>query len=531
MHPGRSLTMAMNGMVASPHYLASQAGLTILQDGGSAVDAAIAVNAALGVVYPHMTGMGGDAFWLIYSAREGRLYALNGSGRAVSGATRDVYRGLGHGAIPQRGVLSAVTVPGAVDSWCMAHERFGKLPLSAALAPAIAYARDGYPVSAGQARFTAAGAAMLAGHSAAQTFMPGGKPPAAGDIMRFPALAETMEIVGRQGRSGFYEGAVGAEIVRAVEAAGGLWADADLADHHGDWGEPISTTYRGNNCFQHPPNSQGFVHLMVLNILENFDVTALGSDSAAYAHLVVEATKLAFLDRDRYLSDPARCPIPLDDLLSKAYAAELADRIDLERASDTRAVPMGQDTTCTVVVDRDGNAASIIQSLYHEFGSAVVAGETGVLLQNRGSFFSLDDEHVNRLEPGKRTFHTLMPGMMFREGRPVLVYGTMGGEGQPQTSTMVVSRVVDFGQDVQTAIDAPRWLHGRTWGEETTSLRIEKRFGGLVKAELEHLGHDLQFVEPFSDVVGHAAAIGINAGTGLLSGAADPRSEGIAAGW
>lgn len=524
--------MGTHGMVSSPHYLATVAGLKVLQGGGSAVDAAIAVNSTLGVVYPHMTGMGGDAFWLVHDAASGTVHALNGSGRAAAQASRERYRAAGHEVIPQRGPLSLVTVPGAVDSWCMAHERFGKLSLADDLAQAIAYARDGYPVSAGQARFTAATADVLAQHGpTAGTFLPGGRVPQAGQLLRMPGLAETMDLVAQKGRAGFYAGPVREEIVRAVAEAGGCWQADDLTGHHGTWQAPISTTYRGRVLYQHPPNSQGFVHLMVMNILECFEVSLLHSDHPAYLHLVVEATKLAFADRDRYLTDPEHCDIPMQRLLSKDYAAELAARIDLEQARPSHPQPMGQDTTCTVVVDQWGNAVSIIQSLYHEFGSAFVAGDTGVLLQNRGSFFSLDPDHVNCLEPGKRCFHTLMPGMMFAEDHLDLVYGTMGGEGQPQTSTALVTRYVDFDEDIQDVIDHPRWLYGRTWGDDTQNLRIENRFSDATTLRLARMGHHVETIDAWSDLAGHAAAITINHDNGVLTGAADARGEGIAAGW
>ena len=531
MKPSRPIAMANGGMVASPHYLASLAGLRVLQDGGTAVDAAIAVNAALGVVYPHMTGMGGDAFWLIYDAQGKQMHALNGTGRTVASATIDRYKRLGLDTIPQRGPHAAITIPGAVDAWCMAHERFGKLPLRTCLDQAIRYARDGYPVSAGQARFTRNTAQILGRYDATvQAFMPGGRVPELGDLLRFPGMADTMEAIAREGRAGFYEGAVRDEIVSSINAAGGEWQASDLTNYRGTWHDPISTTYRGRTCYQHPPNSQGFTHLMVLNILERFDVAALRLNHAAYIHLVVEATKLAFRDRDRYLTDPDFSDIPLDHLLSKDYAAELAKEISFDHTLEHKAEPGGQDTTCAVVVDRHGNAASIIQSIYHEFGSAFVAGDTNILLQNRGSFFSLDDTHVNRLEPGKRCFHTLMPGMLFRDGKLELVYGTMGGEGQPQTSTAMVTRYVDFNHDIQTMIDNPRWLYGRTWGDATSALRLENRFSEETFAWLRSRGHEVEITEAMSDFMGHAAAIKVNSDTGVLQGAADPRGEGIAVG-
>jgi gamma-glutamyltranspeptidase/glutathione hydrolase len=489
----RPVALSTRGMVASPHYLASLAGLDMLRAGGSAVDAAIAVNACLGVVYPHMTGMGGDAFWLIHDGPGNELHALNGSGRAVQGATREFYRGRGYAAIPERGPLAALTVPGTVDSWCAAHARFGKLALADILAPAIRYAREGYPVSEGQVRLTRATAEALAQCPfAAEAFLPGGRTPRFGEILRFPRLAAVMETVARDGRAGFYEGAVAEEIVRSLNEAGSFWTYEDLAGHRASWERPISTPYRDVTCYQHPPNSQGFAHLMMLNLLEGFDIAGLREHEADYVHLIVEATKLAFAERDRYLGDPAFTDIPLDRLLSKEYAAGLAGRIGREAAPPREPALTGQDTTCTVVVDADGNAVSMIQSLYHEFGAAVAAGETGLLMQNRGAFFSLDKDHVNRLEPGKRCFHTLMPGMLFREGRPFLVYGTMGGEGQPQTGAALVTRIVDFGMDPQSAIDAPRWLYGRTWGEATRNLRLESRFGERAAAALAARRHQIE---------------------------------------
>lgn len=532
MKTTRPVTRATNGVVVSPHYLASLAGLRVLQDGGHAVDAAIAVNATLGVVYAHMTGIGGDSFWLIHDAAENELHALNGSGRAVASATRERYRRMGCSTIPLRGPHAAVTVPGTVDAWCVAHERFGRLSMRQCLNQAVAYARDGYPVSLGQARFTAATADVIARYEAARhAFMPKDRVPVVGELMRRPHLAETMEAIADGGRAGFYEGAVAEEIVASLSAAGAEWQMPDLKNDRATWSAPISTTYRGYTCYQHPPNSQGFVHLMMLNILEQFDVAALRTDQATYIHLVVEATKLAFKDSQRFLTDPDFSDIPLDRLLSKDYAIELAQQISFDRTSEHPADPVGQDTTYSAVVDRDGNAVSVLQSLYHEFGSAFVAGDTGVLLQNRGASFSLDEHHVNCLEPGKRCFHTLMPGMLFKNGKPDLAYGTMGGEGQPQTSTMIVNRYVDFGRNVQTAIDDPRWLYGRTWGAATQALRLENRFPEEVFAWLRDRGHQVEICEAWSDVMGHAAAIQLNQATGMLSGAADPRGEGIAVGW
>lgn len=524
--------MSLRGMVCSPHYLATAAGQDILRQGGSAVDAAIAVNATLGVVFPHMTGIGGDAFWLIHSNEASSPVALNGSGRAVGSATRASYRARGLDAIPHRGALAALTVPGAVDSWCMAHEQYGRLPLSALLEPAIEHARSGYPVGESQARFTAKCVETLSGCAlASKQFMPEGRAPRPGELMRHAALADTLEAIARSGRSGFYEGEVAAEMLRHLGAVGQEWTAADLADHRGDWAEPLSTTYRGMDCYQAPPNSQGFAHLIMLNILEHFDLAGLYEKPAEYIDLVVAATREAFAVRDQYLTDPVFHPIPLSHLLSKAFAGECAARITQGLPNGYQAQAAGGDTTATMVVDGQGNAVSLIQSIYHEWGAATIAGDTGVLLQNRGAFFSLDEEHVNRLEPGKRSFHTLMPGMAYRDGRPWLVYGTMGGEGQPQTSTALLTRILDFGLDPQRAVDAPRWVYGRTWGAASEALRLESRFDATIDASLAERGHEVCRVGAWDSVMGHAAAIQINPTTGLLQGAADPRGEGIALGW
>jgi len=529
----RPVALAQRGMVSSPHYLSSGAGLRVLQDGGSAVDAAVAMNAALGVVYPHMTGVGGDALWLIHDASTGKVHALNGSGRAGSEATREWFSEQGHQQIPIRGPLAAITVPGAVDSWCTAHQWFGRLPLSSVLSPAIDYARDGYPVCQAQADCFSEVLDVLSSYPSSQeALLPGQRAPRFGEVIRFPRLAETLETIAREGRDGFYSGAVAAEMVSSLRRAGGLLNHDDFAAQRSQWQEPLSTNYRGFDCYQHPPNSQGLAHLIMLNILEGFDISGMGADSSDYVHTIVEATKRAFSERDRYVTDPDHSDVPIEQLLSKDYAAELRASIDLEttyQAPATAAV--GGDTTCSVAVDGDGNAVSVIQSLYHECGSGFVAGDTGVLLQNRGAFFSLDPEHVNRLEPAKRTFHTLMPGMLLRDGRPSLVYGTMGGEGQPQTSTALVTRIVDHDHDVQQAIDLPRWLYGRTWGEQTQDLRIERRFTDDTRTDLRKRGHPVRTVADTDDIMGHAQAIAIDHTSDVLSGGADPRGEGVALGW
>lgn len=533
MYPTRPVPMAQRGMVACPHHLASGAGLQILQQGGNAIDAAIAVNSTLGVVYPHMTGIGGDAFWLIYHAKTGQLHALNGSGRAVQAATRSFYQAQRLDAIPVRGPLAAITVPGAVDSWTTAHQRFGRLPLAQVLQPAIDYAAEGYPVSLSQERWTRTNRKTLADYQfSRQVFLPDGQVPAAGSLMTNLGLAATLQAIATYGRDGFYGGAVATEMTRYLTEIGGLITAADLAQHRSDWVEAIATQYRGHTIWEFPPNTQGFTVLSILNLLEGFDLAKLGHNTADYVHLIVEATKLAFADRDRWLSDPKFDKIPLDQLISKAYADHRRPLIDMNRAAPGAIAGIGGDTTYSAVVDAEGNAVSMIQSLYHDFGSGVVAGETGVILQNRGCFFSLHDSHINRLEPGKRTFHTLIPAMATDEqNRPSLVFGTMGGEGQPQTQVAMLTRFLDFGYDPQTAIDQPRWLYGRTWGSTSTGLSIEGRFSAEVCEDLSRRGHPVSLLPAWSEQMGHAHMIQIEQPGRLLKGGSDPRSDGIAVGW
>jgi gamma-glutamyltranspeptidase len=522
--------VARRAAVAAPHELASVAGLGILQRGGSAVDAMVAVNAALAVVYPHMTGVGGDAFWLVHDAATGRQHVLNATGRAATGADPSRYAG---DAIDFRGPASAITVPGTVDGWAEAHARFGRLPLRACLAPAIAYARDGFPVGGSLARFSIAALDLLRAFpaTAAAYLRPGGEPYREGEIMRAPRLADTLEAIAEGGRAVFYEGAVARAIADAVRSAGGVLGADDLAAHRSVWAEPLRVGYRGRVALAPPPNSQGFAALQILGLLEHVDVAALASDPAAYVDRIVRATALAFQDRDRHLTDPDHMDVDVQDLLEPEYLAERADGLREPAPARALVAPaVAGDTTFSCAVDADGNAAGVIQSIYAEWGSGLVAGDTGVLLQNRGCAFSLDPGHPNVLAPGKRTAHTLTAGMLVGADGPELVYGTMGGEGQPQTSAAIVTRVVDHGLDPQAALDAPRWLLGRNWGEEHRGLRLEGRFGSAVARELGARGHEnVTLVDDVTELVGHAQAIAIR--PGRLEAAADPRSDGAALGF
>lgn len=516
-------------MVVSPHYLASAAGARMLERGGNAFDAAIAVSACLAVVYPHMTGLGGDSFWLSYQSGEGKVRAYNGSGRSGYAAHIDAFEGAA--SIPVRGAKSAITVPGMVDAWAAVHKGYGRLSFADVIQPAIRYAAEGFPMSKDQYANTVLNEAVLSQSRAASgIYLPGGRAAAVGQRFVQAGLADSLRRIAAGGRDAFYKGAIAEEIVRFVGAEGGLLTRDDFADHRGDWVEPIVGSYRGHSVYQLPPNSQGFVGIMALQALENFDFKAIGHGSYEYYHLIIEALKLCFRDRNKYLTDPAFSSVPLDRLLSQPYAAKLADGIRMDRASDISTEPVGSDTAYAAVVDGEGNAVSFIQSLYFEFGSGVVAGETGILLQNRGSFFSLDPAHVNSLQPHKRTFHTLMPAMAFMDGKPRYLYGTQGGEGQPQTQTALLTRMIDYGMNPQQAIDEPRWVWGRTWGEPTQELKLEGRIDRQVTERLSRSGHIVRIRGDYDGIMGHAHAISIDPG-GFLSGGTDPRCDGAAIGW
>ena len=520
---------ARRAAVAAPHELASVAGLELLRRGGTAVDAMVAVNAALGVVYPHMTGAGGDAFWLIHDAATQRQYVLNATGRAAAHASRERFSG----GLAERGPQSALTAPGAVDGWIQSHARFGRVSLAECLAPAIEYARDGIPVAGSLARFSAQSVDMLrALPETARVFLhPDGTPYEPREILRNPWLADTMQAIAEGGRQAFYGGAIGHEIGVYMARHGGVLTADDIAAHHSDWVDPAQVSYRGRTAYAPPPNSQGFAGLQMLGMLEHFDVAALADDALAYVDLMVRATAIAFQDRDRHLTDPDHMAASVEQLLDREYLAERAELLrDPAPAQPLLAPSIGGDTTFSCAVDADGNAAAVVQSLYHEWGSGVVAGNTGVLLQNRGCFFSLDPTHPNCLAPGKRTAHTLTAGMLVGPDGLELVYGTMGGEGQPQTSATLATRIVDHGMSPQEAIDAPRWLLGRTWGDEHRGLRLEGRFGQQMTEGLVARGHEnVSLVENYDQVMGHAQAIQVF--PERLEAGFDPRSDGAAVGY
>ncbi len=519
-------------MVTSPHYLASMVGARILERGGNAFDAAVAVSATLGVVYPHMTGVGGDAFFMLYKAGAKEIVGYNGTGRAGTSADCSFFQGKGMSSIPLRGALSAITVPGMVDAWWEVWSGNGKLSWEQVLEPAVQYADKGFPVSPNLHDWICRDEQLIRScDPMKKTFLPNGAIPLPGATLIQQDMARTLRLLQKGGRNAFYRGEVMERIVADVKRNGGVLGEDDFVFHVGQWVEPISTDYRGYRIYQMPPNSQGFTALMMMNMLERYDLTGIDRHSADYYHLMVEVIKKAFHDRDLHLTDPEFAAIPLERLLSKEYAKELTGRISLDNADVHLSPAMGQDTAYAAIVDEEGNGVSFIQSLYFDFGSCYMPEGTGVILQNRGSFFSLDPEDVNCLQPGKRTFHTLMPAMVFKDGLPYMLYGTQGGEGQPQTQLSILTGVLDYGCTIQEAIANPRWVYGRTWGEDSDSLKVENRVAASDVRLLRGKGHAVELVDDWDWIMGQAQGIIIDRDRGCLTGAADPRGDGMAVGW
>ncbi len=559
MHGARPLVPAPlvrggSGAVVAPHHLATAAGLGILRAGGHAVDAAIATNAVLGVVMGSACGIGGDAFWLIWDEAGGREHALNGSGRSGMAADAVRLRAAGMVRLPFRGPLT-ITVPGAVRSWADAHARFGRLSIADLLAPAIELAADGFAadaawvaaVEASAERFDLDLGAAAAGWHA--TYRPHGRPWLPGERVRLPALAGTLERLVGAGLGDFYDGDLAARQAAGLAAAGSLLRDTDLSAHTSTWGDPLALDYRGAIATTHPPNSSGLAGLELLNILRAFEPPdpstfspegggATAGADVRWVHLGIEAAKRALADRDASLTDPEFAAIPIERLLDRSYGERLAGSIDPARASRPPAAtaPRGGGTVWLGTVDRGGNAVSLIESNYAGFGSGIVDPGTGIAYQNRGSYFSLEADHPNVLAPGKRTLHTLLPGMLFRDGRPWVVHGSMGGDAQPAIFAQVVSALVDGRVDVATAVAAPRWHPEPPAHFAPPELVvIEPRFREGLLDGLRAMGHQLSVAAPFDAGLGHAHAIelvdGGPAAGGTLAAATDPRSAGLPAAW
>lgn len=533
----RSEVIARNGMAATSQPLATQVALDILKRGGSAVDAAIAANAMLGLVEPTGSGIGGDIYAIIWDSRTAKLYGLNGSGRSPYSLTLEHFKAKGLKSIPSLGPLP-VSVPGCVDGWFEMHQRFGKLPMQEVLAPAINYAREGFPVSElisyyWQRSFPA----FREMPNYLQTYTIDGRPPRKGDVFRNPYLANTLEKIAQGGRDAFYKGEVAHTIAAFMKEQGGFLSYRDLAEHHSDWIEPVSTNYRGYDVWELPPNGQGIAALQMLNILEGYDFSKISWGSPEHIHYFVEAKKLVFEDRARFYADPDFNKIPLKGLLSKEYAAErrrlIGERASTRLEAGNPALHEG-DTIYLTVADRDGNMVSLIQSNYRGMGSGMVPPGLGFMLQNRGQLFTLEEGQFNTYAPHKRPFHTIIPGFITKNGRPWVSYGVMGGEFQPLGHVQIVMNLIDFGMNLQEAGDAPRIGHtgsSEPTGERSTDggwVQLESGYSYDTIRALMQRGHKVQFA---LGVYGGYQAIMCDSTRGIYIGASESRSDGQAAGY
>ena len=524
---GRSVVMAKNGMVATSQALATQIGLDVLRKGGSAVDAAIAADAALGLMEPMSCGIGGDLFAIVWDNKTKKLYGLNASGRSPYKATREYFKAHKLKEIPEYGPLSW-SVPGCVSGWDELHKKFGKLPLTEILGATIEYANDGFPVSEVIAASWARSEIKLKKTpDAAETFLPNGKAPKAGDVFKNPHLGRVYQEIAREGPEVFYKGRPAKKIVAYSDKVGGLFSLKDFADHTATWVEPVSTTYRGYQVWELPPPGQGIAVLQMLNILSGYNVKKMGPQSPDYWHLFVEAKKLAYADRARFYADPDFVKLPTAELISMPYADKRRKLIDMEKART--------DPIYLSVVDKDRNCVSFIQSNYHGFGSQHVPGDLGFPLQNRGNLFALDEKHLNRLEPHKRPFHTIIPAMVTKDDKPYLVFGVMGGDFQAQGHVQVLVNLIDFGMNVQEAGEAPRIEHvgsptptGRPGDPNGGMIQAERGIPAAVLRDLQKRGH--QVIDVLTNGGGYQAIL-IDPRTGMLHGGSEARKDGCAAGY
>jgi len=535
----RSEILARNGMAATSQPLATQVAIDILKKGGSAMDAAIAANAMLGLVEPASCGIGGDIFAIVWDAKEEKLYGFNGSGRAPQSLTIEYFMEREIKYVPLYGPLP-VSVPGCVDGWFALHQKFGKLPIKELLQPAINYGREGFPVSeviAYEMDYGSEGMEDLPGFAA--TYLPNGRPPKKGEVFKNADLSNTYEMIAKGGRDAFYKGDIARTIDAYMKKHSGFLSYEDLASHTSNWVEPVSINYRGYDIWELPPNGQGTAALQMLNILEGYDIASMGFGSAAYLHVLTEAKKLAFEDRAKFYADPDFNKIPLDQLLSKEYAARRRELINPDKAAST--YPAGDleietgNTTYLTVADKDGNMVSLIQSIYSEFASGMVPDGLGFVLQNRGQMFNVQDKnHANALEPGKRPFHTIIPAFITKDGKPFLSFGLMGGAVQPQGHTQIVVNLIDFGMNLQEAGDAPRMRHqgssqptGSVMSNGGT-LNLESDFDYKTIRELRKKDHRISFSV---GIYGGYQAIGVDLENKVYTGASESRKDGQAAGY
>jgi gamma-glutamyltranspeptidase/glutathione hydrolase len=544
----RSEVFATHGMVCTSVPAATQVGIEILKRGGSAVDAAIAANATLGLMEPVSNGIGGDLFAIVYSAKDKKLYGMNGSGRSPLGLSYDAMKSelakLNSETIPPRGMLP-ISVPGCVDAWAELHKKFGKLKLSDDLAPAVRYAQEGFPVTDLIAYYWAFGPRLYKGLPGAfvETYTLDGKErtPGKGDIFKNPDLARTLRLIGEKGRDAFYKGEIADKIDAFMRANGGFLRKTDFEKHTSTWVEPISVNYRGYDVFELPPNGQGIATLQILNILEGFDLRAMGRNSAETLHTMIEAKKIAWADRAKFYADPAFAKVPLAGLLSKDYAAERRKLIDPNRAAKqveagNPALDQG-DTIYMCTADDEGNMVSLIQSNYRGMGSGIVVQGLGFMFQDRGELFSMDPQHANVYAPGKRPFHTIIPGFVMKDGKPWEAFGVMGGGMQPQGHVQVLTNQIDFGLNVQEAGDASRWQHegdNEPTGEKMNALggyvEVESGIPYETVRELHKKGHDVRFA--VGDYGGYQAIkVEMHDGRRVYVGASESRKDGMAAGY
>ena len=535
----RSEILAKNGMAATSQPLATQAALRILQQGGSAMDAAIAANAVLGLVEPASCGIGGDIFAIVWDAKTEKLYGFNGSGRSPKSLSIDYFMDRGMKEIPLFGPLS-ISTPGTVDGWFMMHEKFGKLPMSDILAPAIQYGREGFPVTEVIAYEMATNYQNKVDFPGfAETYLRNGRPPQKGEVFINADLANTYETIAKEGRDAFYKGSIARTIADYMKKHGGFLSYEDLAEHSGEWVEPLSTNYRGYDVWELPPNGQGTAALQMLNILEGYDLKSMGFGSAEYLHVLTEAKKLAYEDRAKFYADPDFSKLPIEELLSKEYAAERSQLINPTQAA--RTYPAGDleietgNTTYLTVADKDGNMVSLIQSIYFEYASGMVPNGLGFVLQNRGQMFNVQDRgHANALEPGKRPFHTIIPAFITKDGKPWVSFGLMGGAVQPQGHAQIVVNLIDFGMNLQEAGDAPRMRHvgsSQPTGSKMTNggtLNLESGLSYKTIRELRKMGHR---IGTGVGIYGGYQAIGFDITRKVYAGASESRKDGQAAGY
>ena len=530
----RSEVIGQNGMVATSHPLATQIGLDILKQGGTAIDAAIAANIALGLMEPTGNGIGGDLFAIVWDAKTKKLHGLNASGPAPKNLSIEYFIENGLNKIPPYGPLP-VTVPGAVDGWVKLHEKFGKLKFKSLFEPTIEYAKKGFPVTELIAYYLDRSKERFEDYpNFKEVWMKDGKMPAKGEIFKNPQLAETLEIIAEKGRDGFYEGHIANTMADFIQSQGGFLTYEDISSFHSEWTPPVSSNYRGYDVWELPPNGQGIAALQILNILENYDIQKMGLFSSEYIHLFTEAKKLAFADRAKYYADPNFSKIPVKQLISKSYAKDRLKLINPEKASksDQAGVLESGDTIYLTVADQYGNMISLIQSNYRGMGSGMVPPGLGFMLQDRGELFSLNKNHKNALEGGKRPFHTIIPAFVTKDGKPFMSFGVMGGATQPQAHAQIIINMIDFGLNLQEAGDAPRIVHSgssQPTDEIMTdggTLSLESGFGKEIEDELSSLGHKIEYQK---GIFGGYQAIMLK--DGVYYGASETRKDGQAAGY